>query len=325
MTNESNDNLTPDEKARRAKSPDFNAITKEMHRLAKSEHDNAQLTEAWKKGQKTPALQAQAEEVDQDEKPAVDLYDDRNAAQTPETPKQSPKAEEIKSKPSQRGTKHGADLIQERWATFEQSQAKALDGIREMETKRDDAQEKLDEFNEKHGDYLSKSIKQATGGDLRRMEHYKKLQDQQRGLEKSVAGVDKALEQSRDRYQRDHHEFHGDAWSRIRQQGEVMGQQELIKKADSMAQQHSKAQSNYGQKLPAQEEVRHTKSITAQKVEEYARLSGDLAQRAEHDPALQREIAQGRDQVKQIGEDTAQRRAERQDERIPNHKIKQSV
>lgn len=325
MTNESNENITPEEKAKRAKGPDFNEIAKQIQRLAKSEGDNAQLVEAWKMGKKTPALQAQAEEVDQDEKPAVDLYDDRNAAQAPEAPKKSPKAEEVKSKPSQRGTKHGVDLIQERWATFEQGQAKALDGIRELETKRDDAQQRLNEFNKQHGDYLGKSIKQATGGDLRRMEHYKKLRDQQEGLEKGVAGVDKALEQSRNSYQRDHHEFHAAAWNRIRQQGEVMGQQELIKKADTMAQQHSKAESDYGKKLPAQEEVKLTRSITSQKVEEHERLSNDLSVRAEHDPALQRDIAQGREQVKKIGEDTAQRRVERQDERIPNHKIKQSV
>lgn len=323
MTTE-NTKKTQKAKANQAVDQDIN-FTQEMRLLARSEEENNKLLEQWKKGQKTTLAQALDEEVEQDEKPAVGLYDDRNQERPDEAQKKHEQVEELKPKPSQRGTKFGADLIPERWATFEQSQAKALDGIRELELKRDGEQAKLDEFNEKHGDYLSKSIKQATGGDLGRMAQYKKLREQQDALQKGVDVIDKSLEQSRDRYQRDHHEFHADAWGRVRQQGEVIGNAELIAKADSMAKHHTQTKDEHTAKLPAEQQVQHTRSVTAQKVEERARLSEDLKQRAEHDPELKRDIDQGREQVEKIGQDTAKRREERQQEHLPNHKHKQSM
>lgn len=323
MTNET---ITPEDEAMRAMAAKKKPLLDEMQRLAKNREEHDKLTNAWKKGLKTPAM-LEGEVDGQEEKPAVDLHDDRNQPQ-PTAPAVKPQgAEETKPKPSRRGTKVGADLIQERWSTFEQSQAKALDSMRDLEVKRDEAQVGLDKFNEKHGDYLSKSIKQATGGDMELIKHYNKLREQQQALEKGVAGHDKILEQSRDRYQRDHHEFHADAWGRIRQQAEAMGQTEFIPKAESMSQEHSQASQEFSKKLPADEGVKYTRSLTEQNVEEHQRISKDLKDRAAHDPALQRDIEQGREQVKKIGEDTAQRRAERQEERLPghNHKHKQSI
>lgn len=325
MTTEINENMSPDELAKRKKSVDFKAVANDIALLTQHNQDEQKLFDSWKEGQKLANGPQRSGEVDQeDDKPPVDLYDDRN--QAPEAPKaQSNPDDEAKPKPSRRGTKFGVDLIQERWATFEQQQAKALDGINDLQQKREDSVARLEEFNEKHGDYLGQGYKKATGGDLKRMEHFKKLLEQQVSLQKGVDSIDKALDQGRDRYQRDHHEFHGDAWNRIKQQGEIMALPALVEKGEAMTNQHQEAQKGFAAKLPADEAPKHTKSITAQKVDEYARLSDDIAQKAETDPALKSEITQGRDLVKKIGEDTAQRRAERQDERLPNHKLKQSV
>lgn len=325
MTTETNENLTPEELARRKHSADFKVVSHDMATL--SEHDKEQkaLFDSWKESQKRfPGQQHNEVDQEEDEKPVFDPRDDRS--QAPEAPKAKQKPdEEVKPKPSRRGTKFGVDLIQERWATFEQQQAKALDGLNELDNKREDAQSRLDEFNEKHGSYLEQGVKKATGGDLKRMEHFKKIKEQQDSLQKGVDSIDKAIEKGRDRYQRDHHEFHSDAWGRIKQQGEVLEIPALVQKGETMSKQHQEAHKAFAAKLPADEAPKHTKSITAQKVEEYARLSDDIAQQAETDPALQREISEGRNQVKQIGEDTAQRRAERQEERLPNHKHKQSI
>jgi len=328
MTTENNENLMPEELAQRKKSADFKLVSHDMATLTEHNKEQQALFDSWKESHKRVQGQKQVE-VDQEdevEKPAFDLRDDRS--QAPETPKAKQKPdEEVKPKPSRRGTKFGVDLIQERWATFEQQQAKALDGLNELDNKREDAQSRLDEFNEKHGSYLEQGVKKATGGDLKRMEHFKKLKEQQDSLQKGVDSIDKAIEKGRDRYQRDHHEFHSDAWGRIKQQGEVLEIPALVQKGDAMSKQHQDAHKAFAAKLPQDEAPKHTKSITAQKVEEYARLSDGIAQQAETDPVLQREISEGRNQVKQIGEDTAKRRVERQEERLPghNHKHKQSI
>jgi hypothetical protein len=324
MTTETNENLTPEELAQRKHSAAFKTVSHDMAMLGEHDREQKALFDSWNESQKRIPGQ-QHNEVDQeDEKPAFDPRDDRR--QAPEAPKAKQKPDdEVKPKPSRRGTKFGVDLIQERWATFEQQQAKALEGLNDLETKRDDALSRLDEFNGKHGDYLEQGYKKATGGDLKKMEHFRKLLEQQVSLQKGVDGLDKAIDQGRDRYQRDHHEFHSDAWGRIKQQGQVLEIPALVQKGEAMSKQHQDAHKAFAAKLPTDETPKHTKSITAQKVEEYARLSDDIALKAETNPALQREISEGREQVEKIGEDTDKRRRERQEERLPGHKHKQQL
>lgn len=293
-----------------------------MRILAGSRKHLDHVVDAWSKGKKTPSQQALEEEFELSQKSAVALHQDQPTTQPPPPPKAAPQAEMPEHKPSRRGTKYGADLISERWASFEQAQAKALDGIRDMESRRDESQAKLDAFNEKHGDYLNQSVKQATGGDLKRMEHYKKLQEQQQQLVKGLASQDKSLDQARNRYQRDHHEFHADSWNKIRERAEIMGQKAFIPEATKRAELHKNSYNDFNSKLPGDESIKHTKSITAQKVEEHERLSDELKQRAKEDPSLQKDIDQGLEQVKKIGEETEKRRVERQEGPKPDHKQK---
>lgn len=321
MANDIKENLTPEELAQLKDSLDVNDIIQEMRRLGQSDKQLASQVQAWKQGSKQPLTQSQDVEEEFDDKPLVDLFDDRNKPRVAAAPT-AKISDEVKPKPARRGSKFGPDLIQERWATFEQAQAKALDGITDLERKRDEAQVKLKEFNDKNGDYLNQSIKQATGGDLTRIEHYKKLQDQQKSLQQGVDGFDKILEQSRDRYQRDHHQFHEDSWNRIRQQGEILKQPALVVKAEEMSRTHRDANQEFSKKLPAGEQ-KHTKSITAQKVQHYERLSSEVSQRAELDPELRKEIDSNRAVAQKIGEETTQRRQERHEDRLPNHKIQQ--
>lgn len=321
MANDIKKNLSPEELAQLKDSIDVNDIIQEMRRLGQSDKQLASQVQAWKQGSKQSLAQSQDVEEEFDEKPLVDLFDDRNKPRAPDAPN-AKISDEVKPKPARRGSKFGPDLIQERWATFEQAQAKALDGITNMERNRDEAQVKLKEFNDKHGDYLDQSIKQATRGNLEGIEHYKKLQNQQKSLQNSVDGYDKILEQSRDRYQRDHHQFHEDSWDRIRQQGEVLNQPALIVKAEEMSRTHRDANQDFSRKIPADEQ-KHTRSITAQKVEHYERLSSEVSQRANLDPELQKEIDSNRAAAKKIGEETTQRRQERHEDRLQNHKIQQ--
>lgn len=298
-----------------------------------TEHDQAQgeLFKAWAEGQKIAAQPAPGQpglEEDGDDQPkrlAADDYRDRKPDDSgipQNVEKAQPQEEQKLPKQSPTSNQFGLEGIQERWKTFEQKQAKAMQGISQLEQGVENAQDKLTKFEEKHGDYLAKSKKQATGGDPAKIKAYDKLKSDYEKLQDEVGAGEKNLENARKQYQVDHHSFHSDSWKRIGNQAKVDGVAPFGEKAEQKAQEHAQQAAEFEKGLPAQV---FTRSVTDQKVADEAERSNSIREKAETDPVLRKEIANGLELAQSIGQDTQRRTESRADELQERHKIKQKV
>lgn len=305
-----------------------------------NDHDQQQseLFKAWEEGKKILAQpgahQPEAEpaqELEEDEKQRViaDEYRDRQKAEDDKIPFGEQKAGEQDQqklvKPKLQTNQFGLEGIQERWKAFEQQQTKSLQGINQLEQSVESAQEKLTKFDEKHGDYLGKSIKQATGGDTTKMKAYEKLKAEREKLHEELGSGEKSLKRSRDQYQKDHHDFHGDSWKRVAEQAKADGFQPFAEKAQLKSQEHQAQAKDLKQHLPQDQNQVYTRSVTEQKVADEKERSNQVREQAETDPELKKEIASGLELAQTINQATERRTASRADELEQRHKIKQKV
>jgi hypothetical protein len=328
MSNNIKDDNLSEEQAKLA-SEKGNFILGVVQKLAKHDHDQSELFKAWSEGQKIKAQQVPGQVINgdgddaQEKHLASDDYRDRKPGDT-EIPFDDSKAENPDNhnlpKQSPTSNQFGLEGIQERWKDFEQKQAKAMQGINQLEQGMENAQDKLTKFEEKHGDYLAKSKKQATGGDPTKIKAYDKLKSDYEKLQDEVGAGEKSLENARKQYQKDHHTFHGDSWNRVAEQAKVDGFAPFVDKAERKAQEHHEHASELEKQLPA--EV-FSRSVTAQKVADEVERSNDIRQKAVTDPTLRKEIANGLELAQSIGQDTQRRTESRADELQQRHKIKQ--